>query len=375
MSSVPTPATTATTTPATAVGPRATSDPDSTIGTLQAVGHHPAGPTPPAAGRNSSLSVSSLSDNSADGHLLLQPMVVVRGSTKRSALARAQQGGSKHRGDGSYSYSRWGDADADDDVFDQDRAKKTTGEEELTVVKSPVAAVAIVEDGTSASIIADDDAATSLPTKRHMEIWERFFKNAILVTTSDSPDSAALSRQMELSKTIATIRKTSSASRSKGATSTARWPSRLSLPRYSSAMALLLLQTHDGSRGGGVADPTVASYVDDEKSDAELITAAKDIMSSSNSSSGARGHRRYCPLQCIDGTASSFALLLAALHDDVCAAEELLLHKGADPNCLDDQLRTPTHYCSKMGNVTMLALLFDNGADLEGNMKKLVKPS
>lgn len=325
---------------AAAAGPRATSDPDSTIGTLQAVGRST---LPPAGRRNSSLSVSSLSDNSADGHLL---PLVVRGSTMRSALARAH-GGSQY-GDVSR-YSRWSDGDGD--VFDQtaDEAQTADQRRSKLTVTSPVAAIA--EDSTSTSI----DAA-SLQTNRHLEIWERFFKNAILFTTSD-PDSAAKNRQMELSKTIETIRQTSSASRSKGATSTARWPSRLSPARYSSAMALLLLQ-NDPLSG---EDPAAGSYVDDVKSDSELIEAAKDIVSS-----GARDNR--CPLQCIDGTASSFALLLTALHGDVCAAEELLLRKGADPNCMDDQLRTPTHYCSRMGNVSMLALLFDNGADLEGTV-------
>jgi len=272
----------------------------------------------------------------------------------RSALARAH-GGSQHGdGDGSR-YSMWSDGDGE--VFDQtaDQAQTADQKRSERTVTSPVAAIA--EDSTSTSI-----GAASLQTNRHLEIWERFFKNAILITTSD-PDSAAKNRQMELSKTIETIRQTSSASRSKGATSTARWPTRLSPARYSSAMALLLLQ-NDPLRG---ADPAAGSYVDDEKSDSELVEAAKDIMSS-----GARDHR--CPLQCIDGTASSFALLLTALHGDVCAAEELLLRKGADPNCMDDQLRTPTHYCSRMGNVSMLALLFDNGADLEGTTMVSVRP-
>lgn len=341
-------------TPAAAANPGAPSDPDSTIGTLQAVGHHHRSTLlpPPADRRNSSLSVSSLSDNSADGHML---PLVVRGSTMRSALARAQ--GEPRHGDDS-SYSRWGEGD----VFDQDRAQ-TTGRrrrrsEELAANSPPLAAAAaaVAEDSTSASI-----GAASLQTNRHLEIWERFFKNAILVTASDSADSAAVNRQMELSKRIATIRQTSSASRSKGATSTARWPSQLSPPRYSSAMALVLQQDLRA------ADPTPAaaagSYVDDEENkETELIEAVKGIVSS-----GARNHR--CVLQCIDrSSASSLALLLTALHGDVRAAEELLLRRGADPNCLDDQLRTPTHYCSKMGSVSLLALLFDNGADLEGNM-------
>jgi len=255
----------------------------------------------------------------------------------RSTLAKAQED-SKHHVD---------DDRVRGDLFDQDHRAKKSGMSDQFALNS----VALAE--------CDSNSAASAQTNKHLEIWERFFKNAILVTTSSDPDSALI-RRMELNKTISRIRRTSLASKSKGATFTARWPSRLSTHRYNSVIKQLILKC-DPSR-----EPQMTgSYVDDEKNDAELI---KEIVDRG-------GAKARLTLQCIDGAASSFALLLTALHDDVDAAEELLLRKGADPNCLDDQLRTPTHYCSRMGNVSMLALLFDNGADLEGMMSAFAEPS
>ncbi|KAJ1432963.1 ankyrin repeat protein, partial [Ochromonadaceae sp. CCMP2298] len=58
------------------------------------------------------------------------------------------------------------------------------------------------------------------------------------------------------------------------------------------------------------------------------------------------------------------ALLAAALHEDVPCIEQLL-RKGANPSCVDDQIRSPSHYAARTGNAEVLALLFDHGADLE----------
>jgi ankyrin repeat protein len=61
----------------------------------------------------------------------------------------------------------------------------------------------------------------------------------------------------------------------------------------------------------------------------------------------------------------SVALISAVVKDDINAINQLLL-KGADPNCFDEQFRTPSHYACRFQSIgyKTLAVLYDHGADL-----------
>ena len=43
----------------------------------------------------------------------------------------------------------------------------------------------------------------------------------------------------------------------------------------------------------------------------------------------------------------------------------MLLNLGADPNCVDSQMRSPVHYACKMNDIEMLSNLVEYGAEIE----------
>lgn len=190
-------------------------------------------------------------------------------------------------------------------------------------------------------------ASTESQTQRHLEIWDRFFRNAMLVNQQQNQDGSGdgAGDETQLSQaavkaSIRKIRQKAALSRSKGATAVARWPHLLSQRRYN-ALITFALRKH----------PAVAasSHPSVEAAQEQELLESSSVAGSVNS---------------IDGTLLSMALLAATLHEDV-ATVEALLHNGANPSCVDDLIRTPAHYACKLGNVALLALLFDHDAQLE----------
>jgi hypothetical protein len=191
---------------------------------------------------------------------------------------------------------------------------------------------------------AASQASTESQKQRHLEIWDRFFRNAMLVSQRDDghADESRLSRSA-VSASIRKIRQKAAMSRSKGATAVARWPHQLPERRYSTLVQLAL-------RMGGATEEHVSD------ADVAQLSAEERAVVESSSVTGS--------VSSVDGTLLSMALLAACLHEDLAAAEQLL-QSGANPSCVDDLLRTPAHYCARSGQAALLALLCDHDADLE----------
>eukprot|EP01032_Pedospumella_encystans_P010387 gene10387-12146_t len=193
-------------------------------------------------------------------------------------------------------------------------------------------------------------ASSVSQTQRHLEIWDRFFRNAFLVTQqadgqSQQGDEIRLT-QAAVTESIRKIRRKAANSRSKGATAVARWPHTLSQRRYT-ALIDFALRRHAADANSVQATPA---------SETEELKLEEQALLDDHSANGS--------VTSIDGTLMSMALLAAVLHEDIESAERLLKN-GANPSCVDDQIRTPAHYACRVGNVAILALLFDHDAELE----------
>ena len=148
--------------------------------------------------------------------------------------------------------------------------------------------------------------ASESSSDRHLEIWAKFFENAFAAQESMEEErerrrSKALNRAAKAAKLEAVMN---------------QWPSRLNEKRFKALMSGAL-----GNR----------DLVEDMVGDDEDLNDA----------------------------------LLAAITQEHFASAESLLFAGANPNCADQHIRSATHYAAKTGNAEILALLYDQGADLE----------
>lgn len=96
-------------------------------------------------------------------------------------------------------------------------------------------------------------ASTESQTQRHLEIWDRFFRNAMLVNQAnqdggDGPADEAQLSQAAVKASIRKIRQKAAMSRSKGATAVARWPHLLSSKRYTALVSFALRQETEGQQ-------------------------------------------------------------------------------------------------------------------------------
>eukprot|EP01032_Pedospumella_encystans_P012036 gene12036-13953_t len=317
----------------------------------------------PLGNRASTVSISSLSDNestdfgyasSAQGSI--QGAFVIshgasRGSPNNNNSARVLSP-MYHPGD----YSSQANTAAND-------RNRESGEisplaypspyEHPSTLQSPQSDTSVaITPPLAASEEADNasQASSVSQTQRHLEIWDRFFRNAFLVTQqadgqSQQGDETRLT-QAAVTESIRKIRQKAANSRSKGATAVARWPHTLSQRRYT-ALIDFALRRHTIDANSVQATPV---------SETDELKQEEQALLDDHSANGS--------VTSIDGTLMSMALLAAVLHEDIESAERLLKN-GANPSCVDDQIRTPAHYACRVGNVAILALLFDHDAELE----------
>lgn len=168
-------------------------------------------------------------------------------------------------------------------------------------------------------------------THKHLQIWNRFFENAF------SANMTKDGRTGDVSDTLS-----SDGSLGSRASRAAKL--------LASAAASVATYHTESSQKKIVRSGKWPRNISDQKYSLLLSEALPDQVS---------GDKRK-----VGNTLKSIALIAAVMRDDVGVVEQLLL-AGANPNCVDDQIRTPAHFACRSGNEEILALLYDYSADLE----------
>jgi len=164
----------------------------------------------------------------------------------------------------------------------------------------------------SLSVISDLSEEGSVSAKqKHLQVWNRFFENAISAKESNSVEGAT-----NLFKRKETSVGGFSPSKSNVKANKSKWP----------------------------------EVPSDKLFDEALTTVRRSHASNEQSAAVEIGKNN--------------ALIFAVLRGDIGVTEELLL-VGANATCVDEQIRSPAHFACRSGNVEVLALLYDHGADFE----------
>ena len=205
-----------------------------------------------------------------------------------------------------------------------------------------------------------------------MEVWNRFFANAFTAREGQQTQPARPKRPPSrhfLGKCFKKVAVTMGlgikqaaqhgASGKANAANAAGWYGEITDANYAALMSLSLTTqlTPDG------AFQLPADYGSYGK---HLRALSKYFNKSSSGSGGGSGSGRGGGSSTkADASVVSSAILSVALVAAVCrrdaSSAEALLSVGANPSCLDENSRTPAHYASRCGDVTMLAMLFDHG--------------
>lgn len=182
----------------------------------------------------------------------------------------------------------------------------------VTPVPFPVSRIPSVS-----SISGESD--TSKESKRHLEVWNRFFENAMLVNQAREDSDAG-----------------SKFHRRKGVSVGGFTPS------------FVRKKVSISGKDDWNLPPPSAEYE-------ELISRALTLTDS----------QQRAPISAEKvAEAGNWALLAAVMRGDVATTNELLL-RGINPSCIDDQIRTPLHHACHSGDVRMISLLNDYGCDLD----------
>lgn len=187
----------------------------------------------------------------------------------------------------------------------------------------------------SISSLSDDQSDVSTVTNKHLEVWNRFFENAL--------KSGEVNRQKQLLRQFTANPADMAERRAKQKKSKS---SRSAKPTYAAAPATTSLDDN------GWPLPL------DEGTYAELIgNALSKLATSFNGeeldSSPTAGY-----------ALGTIALLAASSCADTPTVEELL-SLGVHPSCVDSQIRTPLHHCARLGSVDIAALLVEYEADAD----------
>lgn len=201
----------------------------------------------------------------------------------------------------------------------------------------------------SVSSLSDDQSDGSSITVRHLEVWNKFFENAIKSGESKKvtakrnylleqyqPPSKS-SRQSSLQRstakpaalrpTYAPVERTSKANKlGNRVPSSELWPEELGEDIYGEliADALMLL-----------SQPTDVRETNDDHEEYILNKDGEYVAVPNGPSKD-------------DFTMGSVALLAAAAHEDVETVEQLLV-LGVYPSCVDSNIRTPLHHAAHNG--------------------------
>jgi ankyrin repeat protein len=188
----------------------------------------------------------------------------------------------------------------------------------------------------SISSLSDDQSEVSSVTNKHLEIWNKFFENAL--------KSGEVNRQRQLLRQFTTNPSDVAERRAKQKRSIKS--SKSSKPSYTAAHATTRLDDH------GWPVPL------DEGIYAELIGDALSKLSTSFDG------EELNPSPTSGYALGTVALLAASVCADAPTVEELL-SVGVQPSCVDSQIRTPLHHCARLGSVDIASLLLEYEADVD----------
>jgi hypothetical protein len=194
----------------------------------------------------------------------------------------------------------------------------------------------------SVSSVSGDSVDTSKDSKRHLEVWNRFFENALLVNQAREDSDAGSKFRIE-----------------KGGVSVGGFT-----PSF-----VRKKQTLFGGKDEWNLPPTATEYE-------ELVSTAFTLKSNQmkqrdrHRDDSGKGPNRETIVSPVGNEqevieAGNWALLGAVMRGDLQTTEDLLLH-GFNPSlCLDDHQRTPLHHACHSGDIRMISLLNDYGGDVD----------
>ena len=182
--------------------------------------------------------------------------------------------------------------------------------------------VSSLSDMTTDSIRTDK-------TEKHMEVWSRFFENAMMASSSvdESDGRRHKNKGRKPYVSVAGFTPVSSKKKSRVKDVDAQW----------------------------AVPPSTQQYREIVNSAHELKVALKDGAIDS-------GTKKFLSKKL--ATISSEAVLAAAMRGDIETMENLLL-TGFSPSCIDKQIRGPLHHACRAGDIDMVKLLNDYGVDLD----------
>ena len=161
--------------------------------------------------------------------------------------------------------------------------------------------------------------------ERHLEIWSRFFENAMIA--SHSREEAEDIRRKATRKGVSV-----------------------------GGFTPVFVRKKNGRKDAWHLPPATADY--------DATVARAMAMKEKEEAEAVMG--RYASTEQAQRTAAdgNWAILAAAMRGDVNTAEDLLL-RGFNPSCVDDHIRSPLHYACRAGDTAMVALLNDYGSDID----------
>lgn len=210
----------------------------------------------------------------------------------------------------------------------------------------------------SVSSLSDDQSDGSTITVRHLEVWNKFFENAI---KSGESKKMANKRKYLLEQYQAPKNKSNSDKNLSSSIRRSVQPAGLK-PRYD--------PVESRSKSNRVGNKSAGELWPEELSEDiydELITDATMLLSRNVDSADVDeateeyvldDNGEYVPRERTgpskdDFTMGSVALIAATAHGDIEAVEQLLVF-GVYPSCVDSHIRTPLHHAAHRGSLFIL---------------------